>query len=198
MFSTKTWHHEQKSWPHALPCINIFIRWTTILTIRGRWIEKWLPVEYCISMMMSWHGKTLGIQGKSTGEHIVPQDPLNKKPALEQIMGWCRTGDKPLPEPTRTTRIPAFWGYPTAPWLPILLYHIGSQVKTRQSQSYKFKEFAKTSIFLILKKCFWKIQSGHDSVHRWTDGPMDGRTVGRTDGQGETSLPHFNFVERRA
>ena len=44
---------------------------------------------------------------------------------------------------TRTTRMPVFWGYPS---------HIGSQVKARQSQSYKFKEFASTSIFLILKK----------------------------------------------
>ena len=34
---------------------------------------------------------------------------------------------------------------PTASWLPILLImsHIGSQVKRTQSQSYKFKEFAK-------------------------------------------------------
>ena len=32
---------------------------------------------------------------------------------------------------------------PTASWSPILLSHIGSQVKRRQSQSYKFKEFAK-------------------------------------------------------
>ena len=32
---------------------------------------------------------------------------------------------------------------PAAPWLPILLIHIGSQVKTRQSQSYKFETFAK-------------------------------------------------------
>ena len=35
---------------------------------------------------------------------------------------------------------------PAASWLPILLSHIGSQVK-RQSQSYKFKEFAKISNF---------------------------------------------------
>ena len=27
---------------------------------------------------------------------------------------------------------------PAAPWLPILVIHIRSQVKTRQSQSYKF------------------------------------------------------------
>ena len=37
-------------------------------------------------------------------------------------------------------------------WLPILLSHIGSQVKRRQSQSYKFKEFAKISNFRILKQ----------------------------------------------
>ena len=43
---------------------------------------------------------------------------------------------------------------PCRPWLPILLIHMGSQiiVKTRQSQSYKFKEFTKTSNFWILKK----------------------------------------------
>ena len=32
---------------------------------------------------------------------------------------------------------------PAASWLPIPLSHIGSQVKGRQSQSYKFKYFAK-------------------------------------------------------
>ena len=91
---------------------------------------------------------------------------------------------------------------PATPWLPILVIYIGSHVKTRQGQRYKFKEFAKISIFLILKKmstrhtccCLirfvnikwirWvllKIQSGHDSVHR------------RADGQGETSVPFFQF-----
>ena len=40
---------------------------------------------------------------------------------------------------------------PAASWLPLLLSHIGSQVKRRQSQSYKFKEFAKISNFWILK-----------------------------------------------
>ena len=55
---------------------------------------------------------------------------------------------------TRTTRIRAFWGYPPPPhyypyYWPV---HIGSQVKTRQSPSYKLNEFAKTSNFLSLKK----------------------------------------------
>ena len=31
-----------------------------------------------------------------------------------------------------------------APWLTILFIHMGSHVKTRQCQSYKFQEFAKT------------------------------------------------------
>ena len=34
---------------------------------------------------------------------------------------------------------------PAGSWLPILLSHIGSQVKRRQSQSYKYKEFANLS-----------------------------------------------------
>ena len=41
---------------------------------------------------------------------------------------------------------------PATPWLPILLIHIGPQVKTRHSQSYIFKEFAKTLYLWILKK----------------------------------------------
>ena len=41
---------------------------------------------------------------------------------------------------------------PTASWLPILLSQIGSQIKRGQSQSSKFKEFAKISNFSILKK----------------------------------------------
>ena len=51
------------------------------------------------------------------------------------------------------TRTPAFWEYPPiASSLPILLSHIGSQVKRRQSQSYKFKELAKISNFSSLKQ----------------------------------------------
>ena len=41
---------------------------------------------------------------------------------------------------------------PAASWLPIPLSPIGSQVKRRQSQSCKFKEFAKISNFCILKQ----------------------------------------------
>ena len=80
--------------------------------------------------------------------------------------------------------------------------HIGSQIKTRQSQSYKFEEFAKTSYFLIFWSCLiwcvnmkWirrellKIQSGHDSVHRRTDGRTDGQTRWN-------QYTPFNFVER--
>ena len=41
---------------------------------------------------------------------------------------------------TGTTRTPEFWDTPTTPWLPILVIHIRSQVKTTQSQSYKIKK----------------------------------------------------------
>ena len=43
---------------------------------------------------------------------------------------------------------------PAASWLPILLSHIGSQVKRKQSQSYKFKEFVKISNFLNFETNF--------------------------------------------
>ena len=76
---------------------------------------------------------------------------------------------------------------------------------TRQSQRCKFKEIAKNSNFrifhetqcathllkLVDKMCKYEMdlasiveeQSGHDSVYR------------RTNEQGETSIPPFNFVE---
>ena len=30
---------------------------------------------------------------------FVPRSPIDNKTALVQVMAWCRTGDKPLPEP---------------------------------------------------------------------------------------------------
>ena len=100
---------------------------------------------------------------------------------------------------------------PTTSWLPIPLSHIGSQVKRRQSRSYKFKKFQifefwnrhymRHTFFSCLIRCAnmkwirWvllKIQSGHDFVHRRTD-RTDGQTDGRTDGQGDTSIPSFQL-----
>ena len=31
-----------------------------------------------------------------------PRSPIDNKPALVQVMAWCPTGDKPLPEPMMT------------------------------------------------------------------------------------------------
>ena len=63
---------------------------------------------------------------------FVPKNPINNIPALVQIMAWRRQGGKPLFEPTRTTRTPAFWGYPPRPrdypyYWPV---HFESQVHT--------------------------------------------------------------------
>ena len=40
-----------------------------------------------------------------------------------------------------------------------------------------------------IQELLWKIQSGHEFVHRQTDGQMDGQTDGQTDGQVETNIP---------
>ena len=53
---------------------------------------------------------------------------------------------------TRTTRTPAFWGYPPPPHDYPSLSHIGSQIKRRQSKNYKFKEFVKITNLWILKR----------------------------------------------
>ena len=41
---------------------------------------------------------------------------------------------------------------PAASWLPILVIHIRSQVKTRQSQIYKFKKNYKNFNFSMLQE----------------------------------------------
>ena len=33
---------------------------------------------------------------------FVPRSPIDNKPALVQVMAWCQTGHKPLPEPMLT------------------------------------------------------------------------------------------------
>ena len=30
---------------------------------------------------------------------FIPRSPIDYKPEMVQAMAWCRTGDKPLPEP---------------------------------------------------------------------------------------------------
>ena len=70
---------------------------------------------------------------------------------------------------------------PAAPWLPILVIHIRSQVKTRQSQSYKFKKNAKNSNFEILRET---LHATHpmkllDKKYKYEMDPT--RTVGATE-----------------
>ena len=115
---------------------------------------------------------------------------------------------------TRTTRMPAFWGYPPPPhdypyhWVILDPKSKEDKVKvTNLKNSPKFQIFefwnwhyTRHTFLSCLIRCAnmkwirWillKIQSGHDSVHRRTDG----RTDRRTDGQGDTSIPPINFVE---
>ena len=108
---------------------------------------------------------------------------------------------------TRTTRTPAFWGYPPPPNdYPYHWVYIGSQVKRRQSQSYKFKKFAKISNFWILKRA---LHATHllkllDKMCTYEMDPMSivedtertrfcPQTDRRTDGQGDTSIPPFQL-----
>ena len=39
---------------------------------------------------------------------FVPKSPIDNKAALFQVMAWCRTGDKPLPEAMMTQLIDAY------------------------------------------------------------------------------------------
>ena len=71
-----------------------------------------------------------------------------------KAMAWLWM-DELLTEPTRTS---AFWGTSAALRLPILVIHIKSHVKRRQSQSYKLKKKLPKS--KILKFCI-KLHTQH-------------------------------------
>ena len=94
---------------------------------------------------------------------------------------------------------------PAAPWLPITVIHIRSQVKTRQSQSYKFKKIGKNSNFENLHST---LNATHllellDKMHKYEtvptitvgateqtrDAGTDGGTDRRMDRQSETNIP---------
>ena len=92
---------------------------------------------------------------------------------------------------------------PATPWLPTLLSHIGSQVKIRQSQSYKFKEFAKISNCWILKQSFHATYL-LKLLHKMCKYEMDPTSIvedtertpfcPQTD-KVKPAYPSFNFVE---
>ena len=115
---------------------------------------------------------------------------------------------------TRTTRTPAFWGYPPPPhdypyhWVILDPKSKEDKVKvTNLKKSPKFQfwngHYTRHTFWSCLIRCanmkwirwvFLKIQSGHDSVHRQTDGRTDRRTDGQTD-KVIPVYPPINFVE---
>ena len=138
---------------------------------------------------------------------FAPKDPINNIPALVQVITWRRPGDKPLSEPTRTTRTPAFWGYPPPP--NDYPYHwVILDPKSKESQIHKLKKIAKISNCWILQRA---LHATHllkllDKMCKYEMDPMSivedtertrfcpqtvRRTDRRTDGQGDTSIPPF-------
>ena len=99
---------------------------------------------------------------------------------------------------------------PAAPWLSIPVIHIRSQVKRRQSQSYKLKKIAKNSNFEILQEAWnvthrlklldmmYKYEMDQTRTVGATEQTRDaGWTDGQTEGRSEINIPHNNFVVRR-
>ena len=82
---------------------------------------------------------------------------------------------------TKTTGTPAFGDTPDAPWLPILVLHIRSQVKTRQSHSYKLKQNNKNPNYKILQETSHQthLLMLRDTIYKYETDPT--RTVGATE-----------------
>ena len=96
---------------------------------------------------------------------------------------------------TRTTRTPAFWGYPpAASWLPTLLSHVGSQVKTR-SNDLKDKGQGQQSSHVTHLLMLVIICTKYGKNPSWTvdatgrTRKVSRQTDRRTDRQGESNIP---------
>ena len=77
--------------------------------------------------------------GNNCAKHVYDQGCLGKKYNQNALGKQVQLEYFRQTSTTRTTRTPAFWDTLwVPPWLPILVIDIRSQVKTRQSQSYKF------------------------------------------------------------
>ena len=104
---------------------------------------------------------------------------------------------------TKTTRTPVFWDTPCCPWLPILMIHIRSRVKTWQRQNYKCKKLSKIQILKFCKKLYTRPTLWSSLIRcitmKWIQpevqalqsgqGMWDGRTDRRTDGRSKTNIP---------
>ena len=47
---------------------------------------------------------------------FVTEGLIDKKLALVQVVAWCRTGDKPLPEPMVTISTDSYMRHPASKW----------------------------------------------------------------------------------
>ena len=156
----------------------------------------------------SWgqHGPIWGRQDPG-GPHVGPMNIAIWDGLLRPL--YCKTTYTLRTEKARTTRTPAFWGYPPPPhdypyhWVILDPKSKEDKVKvTNLKNSPKFHIFEFWNNY-YMRHTFWsclircanmkwirwvllKIQRGHDSVHRRTDGQTD---------KVKPVYPPFNFVE---
>ena len=97
----------------------------------GHLLEK--RISFCLIQML---------------QKMVPKSPPNNQSVWGQLLTWWCTSGKPVPEPTRTTITPAFWGYPLPPhdypyyWVILDLKSKEDKVKvTNLKNSPKFLNF---------------------------------------------------------
>ena len=157
-------------------------------------LETWQYVAYVMSPLIAWYlAAKIGIFLKCSILASILHPAIFVTESIWYIL--CKT---------RTTGMPAFWGYPLPPHDYPFYIHIGSQVKRRQSQTF----FAKISNVWILN------QTLHTKHHLKLLDKMCKYEMARivedtewtrfcqhmdrwTEGQGETSIPPFQFCWSR-
>ena len=137
-------------------------------------------MSWCIKSLATWLSKGLCRLNQSKSRSSASL-------ALEKGNHWS-------PAETGTTRTLAFWGYPTPKEDKVKVTNLKNspnfQIFQFWNKHYMRHNFSSCLIRGANMKWIWqvllKIQSGHDSVLRWTDGQMD---------KVKAVYPPFNFVE---
>ena len=161
-----------------------------------------------MSLVIFYHNLLIGISSSFHGIHVF--NALTEYTTMKKYeKQWAKfIFQIYMIISTRTTRTPAFWGYPPPPHdYPYYWVILDAKSKEDKVKVTDLKNSPKFQIFEFwdrhyTRHIFWsclircanmkwirrvllKIQSGHYSVHR------------RTDGQGETSIPPFQLCWSR-
>ena len=165
-----------------------------------------------LTLLKIYLSEELDFQSCEKFKQLMKHMKLKKEQILQEMLQFAKQ--------SRTTRTPAFWGYPLSHDYPYYWVILDPKSEEDKVKVTNLKNLPKFQIFWFWNKhytrhTFWSCLIRYAnmrwirwillryradtilSTNRQTDRRTDGRTDGWTDGQGETSIPPFQLCWRR-